>query len=70
MIVQYTMKADVWWNDFETRMIEINQIRCWLDEQTEWQPDRYKITHHSSGRKLMVWFDREQDATIFILRWT
>jgi len=70
MIVQYTMKTNLWRDDFETRFAEINQIRSWLDEQTEWQPDRYTITHHSSGQKLAVWFDRDEDAVMFILRWT
>lgn len=69
MIVQYTMKSDFWRDDFETRFTEINQIRSWLDEQTEWQPERYHITHHSSGQKLAVWFELEEDATMFILRW-
>ena len=69
MIVQYTMKADFWLNDFEDRLIEINRVRSWLDEQTEWQPERYTITHHSSGQKLAIWFEREEDATMFILRW-
>lgn len=69
MIVQYTIKSDFWLNDFEDRLIEINQVRSWLDELTEWQPDRYQITHHSSGQKLAVWFEREEDATMFILRW-
>jgi hypothetical protein len=70
MIVQYTMKTNLWRDDFETRFAEINQIRSWLDEQTEWQPDRYTITNHSSGQKLAVWFDRDEDAVMFILRWT
>ena len=69
MIVQYTTKTNPWRDDFETRFIEINQIRSWLDEQTEWQPERYQITNHHSGQKLVVWFEREEDATMFILRW-
>lgn len=69
MIVQYKLKTNLWRDDFETRFTEINQIRSWLDEQTEWQPERYHITNHHSGQKLAVWFNREEDATMFILRW-
>lgn len=69
MIVQYTLKSNIWRDNFETRFIEINQIRSWLDEQTEWQPERYQITNHQSSQKLAIWFEREEDATMFILRW-
>ncbi len=49
--------------DVESRLAEINQLRTWLDELTEWQPDGYTMRFHSSGQRVMIWF-KEQEAAI------
>lgn len=49
--------------DIESRLAEINQLRTWLDELTEWQPDGYSMRFHSSGQRVMIWF-KEQEAAI------
>lgn len=49
--------------DIESRLAEINQLRTWLDEITEWQPDGYTMKFHSSGQRIMIWF-KDQEAAI------
>lgn len=49
--------------DIESRLAEINQLRAWLDELTEWQPDGYTMKFHSSGQRIMIWF-KDQEAAI------
>jgi len=49
--------------DIESRLAEINQLRTWLDELTEWQPDGYTMKFHSSGQRIMIWF-KDQEAAI------
>lgn len=55
--------------DVESRLIEINQLRSWLDELTEWQPEEYSMTFHASGSRVIVWFRNQDDALMCKLRW-
>jgi hypothetical protein len=57
------------WNT-EARLIELNELRAWLDEITEWQPDMYELKFHSSGRQCVAWFAEERHAVLCALRWT
>jgi hypothetical protein len=54
----------------EARLIELNELRAWLDEITEWQPDMYELRFHSSGRQCVAWFVDEQHAMLCDLRWS
>ncbi len=58
---------DIW--NVESRLIEINQLRAWLDELVEWQPDMYTLRFHSSGQRLNAWFVDEKHAAACALRW-
>lgn len=59
---------NIW--DTESRLIEINQLRVWLDEITEWQPDMYELRYHSSQSRCTAWFEKEEHAVICALRWS
>jgi hypothetical protein len=60
---------DLVW-DPEARLIEFNELRAWLDELTEWQPNMYDLRFHSSGRQCIAWFADERHAMLCALRWT
>jgi hypothetical protein len=56
--------------DWEEHLIELNELRAWLDELTEWQPGMYELKFHSSGSQCVAWFADEQHAMLCALRWT
>ncbi len=56
-------------NDFDGRIAELNQLRVWLDQLSEWQPDMYSISIHSSGTVIDIWFLKEEHASWCALRW-
>ena len=58
-----------WWH-WETKLIQINELRTWLDEITEWQPDMYELKFHSSGGQCVVWFADEQHAMLCALKYS
>ena len=58
---------DVW--NVKDRTNEVQSIRDWLDELTEWQEAYYAMQFYSSGSKLNVWFKLEEHATMCALRW-
>ena len=55
--------------DWEERLIEVNELRAWLDEITEWQPGMYELKFHSSGSRCVAWFADERHAVLCALRW-
>lgn len=59
---------NIW--DVEDRLIEINEIRTWLDEITDWQLDMYELRFHSSGQKCVAWFADEQHAMLCALKYS
>ncbi len=59
---------DIW--DVESRLIEINEIRAWLDELTEWQPDMYELRYHMSGARCVAWFADERHAMLCALKYS
>jgi hypothetical protein len=59
---------DIW--DVESRLKEINQLRAWLDEITEWQEDMYELRFHSSGSQCVAWLADERHALICALKWS
>jgi hypothetical protein len=66
--VRLKTKDLVW--DWEEHLIELNELRAWLDEITEWQPDMYELRFHSSGRQCVAWFADKQHAVLCALRWS
>ena len=60
---------DLVW-EWEDRLIELNELRAWLDEITEWQQGMYELRFHSSGSRCVAWFADEQHAVLCALRWT
>ncbi len=59
---------NIW--DIESRLIEINELRTWLDELTEWQPDMYELRFHSSGARIVAWFADERHALMCALKYS
>ena len=55
--------------DVVGRIIELNQLREWLDELVEWQPAQYSINIYGSGPIINVWFREEHHAVWCTLRW-
>jgi hypothetical protein len=60
---------DLVW-EWEDHLIEINELRAWLDEITEWQPDMYELRFHNNGSRCVAWFAEERHAVLCALRWT
>jgi hypothetical protein len=60
---------DLLW-DPEARLIELNELRAWLDKITEWKPGMYELRFHSSGRQCVAWFAEERHAVLCALRWS
>lgn len=60
---------DLIW-EWEDHLIEINELRAWLDEITGWQPDMYELKFHSSGSQCVAWFTDERHAVLCALRWS
>lgn len=59
---------DLW--TWEDRLIELNELRVWLDELTEWQPDMYELKFHSSGSQCVAWFADEHHAMLCALKYS
>lgn len=68
--VQINLKTEVNIWKPESRIAEINQIRCWLDELVDWQPDLYTVRLHSMGQRFDVWFKEEHHAVACAMRWS
>ena len=67
MNVQITLKADVF--DVESKLVEVQSIRDWIDELVEWDISLYEIRYHMSGKKMIVWFEHDEHALLFKLRY-
>lgn len=65
--VQLKFKAGLY--NSEARLQQLNEIRAWLDELTEWQPDMYSLRFHSSGTIIDIWFLEENHAIMCALKW-
>jgi hypothetical protein len=60
---------DLIW-DWEGHLIELNELRAWLDEITEWRLGMYELRFHSSGCQCVAWFADERHAVLCALRWS
>jgi hypothetical protein len=68
MNIQITLKTnDIW--DITSRVNEIAEIREYICELVEWDDTLFDIRYHSSGRKMIVWFEQDEHALLFKLRW-
>jgi hypothetical protein len=52
------------------RLNELQEIRDWLDELTQWQPDMYDIQFPRKSDSIDVWFREQEHAMLFALRWS
>ena len=70
MIVRYPLKEmhGLSARSIDARTAEVREIRNWLEAMVQ-DSLLYQITFHSSGQAMVIWFDREDDATFFMLRW-
>jgi hypothetical protein len=67
--VPVKLKVQNWW-DLEDRLIELNELRAWLDEITDWQPDMYELRFHGMGRYCNAWFADESHALLCALKYS
>jgi hypothetical protein len=58
---------NIW--DIDSRVDEVREIREWVCEQCEWDPDLFEIKIHSMGNVMDVWFENIEDALMCQLRW-
>ena len=56
-------------NDTDIRIIEIQELKAWIDDLVEWQPDQYAMNIHSSASKIDIWFKEDRHAMVCALRW-
>jgi hypothetical protein len=68
MNVQISLKTNDHW-DVDSRVNEIAEIRDWIDELVGWEPGAYSMRFHSSGQRMIVWFEHDEHAMFFKLRW-
>jgi hypothetical protein len=66
--VKIKLKENIW--DIAGRIEDIQTIRDWIAELTEWQEDEYTMNIYSSGGIMDVWFKKEEYATLCALRWS
>lgn len=63
---------DIW--NIDERVAEVGQVRVWLDELTDWQPEAYSMRYYHShpehGCVVEVWFEQEHHAVACAVRWT
>ena len=56
--------------DVEGRLARLQEIKDWIDELVEWDANLYEIRYHSSGQKMIVWFENVEHAMLFKLVWS
>jgi hypothetical protein len=66
---QVKLKTRSIWN-IDDRITEVAQIRVWLDELTDWQPDAYSMKYYTKDNVIDVWFEQEQHAVACALKWS
>ena len=69
MIVYVRLKT----NDIfsvDNRLAEVREMKEWLDELVEWDKSKYSLTFHSSGARLVIWFEEDEHAIMCKLRWS
>jgi hypothetical protein len=55
--------------NIEARIEQAQEMKEWLDELVEWDERKYKMHFHSSGNKLIIWFEEQEHAIMCKLRW-
>lgn len=68
MNVQISIKSSIL--DINGRIRELSSIRDWINELVEWDETLYEIRFHSSGQKMIVWFEHNEHALLFKLKWS
>ena len=60
--------ADLWKRRFGAKTAPSGTVQMLMDEELEKVGARYEITER--GYRFRVYFDQDQDYTMFILRWS
>ena len=68
MIVQVALKTTNIF-DVAARVAEVFEIRNWAEELVGGDKEMFEFTYSASSGKLNVWFENEEHATLFALRW-
>ena len=67
MNIQISLKSDVF--DLSERLDEVQDIRDWINELVLWDKTLYQLSFHSSGEKMIAWFEHDEHATLFALKY-
>jgi len=59
--------SNMW--DVESRILEIQGIREWIERLVEWDTSQFTIHYRTNGKELIVWFEQEEHALMCTLRW-
>ncbi len=62
------LKTDIW--DVHSRVIEVNEIRDWAMELVNGDSGLFNIKFQSAGQNLIVWFEHDEHATAFALKYS
>jgi hypothetical protein len=56
--------------DIDSRMQELAEVREWISELVSWNEKMFAITYRGSEQKIIVWFEKDEHATLCALRWS
>lgn len=68
MNIQISLRTTDMW-DVDSRLKEIQDIKEWINELVEWDETLYSMRFHYSGQRMVVWFEHDEHAMLFKLRW-
>lgn len=55
--------------DVDSRVNEVHEIRNWALELVNQDTSLFNIKFQASGKNLIVWFEHDEHAAAFALRW-
>lgn len=65
-LIRYKLKTHNTFN-VEARISEVESIREWLNTLVNGDTSLYKLSFHSSGQRMNIWFEHDKDAMMFAL---
>ena len=55
--------------DINSRIEEVEEIRNWIMNLVSYNENMFSIHFHSDGQQLGVWFEEDEHAVVFMLKW-
>lgn len=69
MNIRYQLKTPAKTHSLESRLDEMGKIRDWILELVDWDLSQFYIRYSSNNEQLIVWFEQDQHAVSFALKW-